>query len=155
MATSLGPDLSAGVAALERLMDDVCLVTRDAESVGDDVLNEATGELEPPDDDTNVVYGPDTVDDDGEALDGKCKIAPWGQDQPQNRQTGLIDERPRWYRLTLPLRTPVANIPIKGDRVVITSSRRDSWLLTQEFIVKEQMGSSMAVSRRLMVELVQ
>lgn len=55
-----GPDLSPAVAAVERLMDDTCTITRDPAGTDDAVLNQVTGLLE--DNPESLIYS------------GKCSI---------------------------------------------------------------------------------
>lgn len=140
MATANGPDLTTAVNAVERLMDDTCEIRFDAEGTTDDVLDEETGKLVRRAGDATLLYS------------GKCKIAPWGQDQPRVRTTDDLEQRPRWYRLGLPIDETA---PPRGAVVTMTSTRRDPWLVGKELVVKENIGSTFAVSRKVMVELVQ
>lgn len=136
MATSNGPDLSVAVGAIEALMDDTCTITTDT-GVDDDVLNPATGVLAP-------VGAPAVI------YDGKCKVAPAGQDRDRAIMEGGRSIGVREYRGSLPLD---AITPPRGAVLKITSSRRDPELVDKEFEIKDVIMSSFAVQRKLALEL--
>ncbi len=135
MAT--GPDLSSARAAVEALMDDTCLITRDVEQFSDDVLDPVTGVLVPPAPDTINIYS------------GRCKVSPEGV-QPSERREGGVDVYARTYRGAIPWGSPMPQV---GDLMSITSSYRDPELVGKVFRVKSVAVSTFLVSRRLELEL--
>lgn len=141
MATSTGPDLSFAEVAIERLMDDTCVITRDQGGTLTGTLDRDTGTIV--DSDLALVY------------DGKCSVASTTVSSTSNREEGdsLIPETS--YTVSLPLSYlrfhPNAE-PAQGDVVVVTSARRDPSLVNQGFKVGKILKRTMAVSRKMVVE---
>lgn len=136
MATDTGPDLTVAVDAIEALMDDTCTITLTS-GVGDDTLDIATGELVP--------VGTPTL-----IYDGRCKVAPAGQDRDRAVNEGGRDVGVREYKGSIPLTAPT---PPRGSVLTITSSRRDPELVGKSFEVKDLLMSTFAVQRRMSLEL--
>lgn len=135
MATTTGPDLTPAVRAVERLMDDTCVIVRNPGGVQDAVLNQVTGALVDPDS-RDPVYR------------GKCKIGGTGLVLGSRTEGGVSFEG-ETLALSLPLDSPQL---LEGDVVTMTSSRRDPQLKGQTFTVIRIIYSSMAVSRKVLVE---
>lgn len=106
-----GPDLSAGQAAVENLMEDTCLIYPPSEP-RDWVRDPDTLRMVPPFP-VAPIYG--TV-----AVPGKCKIKPGGTQAVTVIQAGVA-EASTDYRIDLPLSTPP--IP-EGSAFVLVSSLR-------------------------------
>lgn len=140
MATSNGPDLSPAKAAVERLMDDTCTITRNPDGLADAELDQDTMELVDPAGLTTV-YGPNK----------KCSVsAPGGIGiGDATREQGGEQFVLRVYQVTIPLESAEV---LKGDKVRIVSSRRDRLLVGQEFTVRDIVYGSMSVSRKLICE---
>lgn len=138
MATTNGPDLTAARVAVEKLLDDECLIRRDSDHNQDATLNETTYELEHPD--------PRTVD----VYEGACMITPMDSSLAAALADDSDDTVSR-YELKVPIDAPALQ---DGDEVTILSARRDSGLVGKTFYVRKVLYSSMAVWRKVQVELV-
>jgi hypothetical protein len=114
------------------------------------VLNPATGELEPPDPDTTVVYDDATIGDGGRGLGARCKVTPKSEARPIVTLEGGTQVLPRYYDGSIPWDAPAV---YPGDVLTITSSRRDPQLVGKSFRVRESLTSTMLVARRLVLEL--
>jgi hypothetical protein len=113
----------------DEIMDDECLVTRDAAGNTDNTWDPETGEYDGPDDDT--IY------------EGKCYVSGAGQ-QPQEDPEGGFDVNEVWYYLNIPLDVDGVEVPSlkDGDKVTITSSLRNPHLLVGSWRVQvEQLGT--------------
>ena len=135
MATTEGPDLSAGQAAFRRLCDDTCSIRRSASKYDQDPL-------------------PDTYElpvELGElAYTGKCLVRPESPEGARdvNPQTGSDTTTGR-YVVKLPFPDAAAFIAMDGDVITVTSSRRDPSLVGMRFIVVEGTARTMAVNRAM------
>lgn len=143
MAGSTGPNLDPARRAVERLMDDECVVIRDAsegeDHTDDDELDQETGALVPPDGDVAEVYA------------GKCFIsAPGGIGIGDRlRVEGGVSLTERVFQLSIPMDSPVLK---RGDLVRVTASRRNSHLVDQEFRVRDSVESTFSVSHKWILE---
>lgn len=142
MATRTGPDLSPAEAALNGLMDDICVITRDTGGTEDAVLDQSTGEL---------------IDSSPEAkYTGACLLsAPRGLVSRPQEEGGNYYSQSN-YSLSLPLkamREDPTREPVKGDYVTITSSRRDPGAVGKVFRITEVITKTMAASRKCSLEL--
>lgn len=127
MATENGPDLSAGQAAVEALMDDTCTVHRPG--AGGSV------DLDP------VTLTPVAVSG-ALVYDGKCLLKAVDQVAIEASQGGQAQTLLR-YQLKLPL----GSLDLQsGDVVTITSTRRDPNAPGSMFLVDEQLVKTMAIS---------
>lgn len=131
-----GPDLSAGEAALERIMDDGCTVQRDVSGTDEAVLDQNTGEL--------VQAGLALV------YLGKCMFrGPAGGGVVVRGDQVAVQSDPTarlplsWFRLN------PAQEPRRGDLLTITSSRRDPSTIGQVFEVKDIAAATITVARTL------
>lgn len=149
MATETGPDLSFAREQVEALMDDTCVIFLDDEGTEDDVLDEVTGELQPPADDTANVYDETTLGYEDRPLEGRCKVTPQGNDNPRYRNEAGEILSTRWYNGSIPWDSP---LPVEGAILRVTSSRRDPELVDQEFRVREVVVSTFLVARRMVLE---
>ncbi len=135
MATSEGPDLSAGQAAFRRLADDTCSIRRAAEKSDMEPI-EGTYEL--------------PVELGAQAYAGKCLVRPEGA-QPSrdsNLQTGT-DETTGRYLVKIPFPEALTYVGRDGDIIEVTSARRDPGLVGMRLIVVEGGARTMAVNRTL------
>jgi hypothetical protein len=149
VSTATGPDLSTAREAVEALMDDTCEISWDAQGVGDDVLDEETGDLLAPDPDSGLVYDATTLGDGGRELGGRCKVASIGRD-PRTTTEGGVAVLTGLYNGSIPWDAPV---PPVGATFKITSSRRDPDLVGQEFIVKDVAFGTFLISRKMTLEI--
>lgn len=149
MATQTGPDLNNARAAVERLMDDTCTITIDAQGAGDDVLNDADGSLTPPDPDASTIYDDTTTGDGGRALGARCKVSPAGL-APQTIIEGDVDISQRVYNGSIPWDAPM---PPVGGVLKVTSSRRDPQLVNEEFQIRSVVVSTFLVARKMQLVL--
>ena len=160
MASTTGPDIDTGRTAVENLMDDACIISADIEGVGDDVLDEDTGWMEPP------VPGPDSPTQynqastgingrslaDAEATGGKCKVKP-ASDTEIARYVGEggVNQAQVWYVLGLPWDAPI--MPLNSV-ATITSSRRDPALVSTELVLRAPHNvGTLLVSRKYLCEV--
>lgn len=137
MATATGPNLATAKAAVEKLMDDTCVITRNPSGLDNAVLDQGTGQL--------------TDDDPVQLYSGRCLLsAPGGLGVGEGlRERGGAEYLARTYKVSLPLGTIEFQ---RGDRVVITSSRRDPLVVGKEMVIKGVISSTFAVSRKLVCE---
>lgn len=134
MTRTLGPDLAPAVAAIERLMDDDCVIARPGAPTGR--VNPTNG---------RPMLGPA-----GEVYAGPCLVASGNPtDMPAERGgvVAPVDET----NISIPLGAPL--VPTPGDLVVITGSRRDPDLTGRVFKVLAIPYKSFAISRKLRVEV--
>lgn len=133
-------DLSAAVQAVERLMSDTVVVTRDAQGPGDDVLDESTGLLVRPDGDSTVVYT------------GPWLVTPTaGAPAIVGALATTVPETTATYRALLPLTAPELQ---PGDVLTATSVLRDPQLVGRRFQVRtEPELSSLPVARIVGLDL--
>lgn len=136
------PDLSGATATVLRLMTDAVTVTRDAQGVGDDVLNETTGQLVRPAGDTSTVWS------------GPAMLLP-GQDRGDRTVLGPTDPLPAEvagrYRALLPLSVPRL---LPGDLLTVTTAFRDALLVGRVLRVRSEGElSTFAVARVVELEL--
>jgi hypothetical protein len=122
MATSTGPNLTSARDAVERLMDDTCLIRRNELGVHDGVLDPQTGRvLEPAD--ATVVFT------------GRCKIKHRGE-----------GERQSMYEIGYPIG---GLAPAEGDEVTITSARRDPKLVGLRLRIYEVVRGTFAIQHKV------
>lgn len=132
-------------------MDDTCTITRDSDVDGirTGTLDRATGLITgttPP----TTIY-PLTGDD------GHCSLRIVGPAETTREQGGAslgMDE----YYLSLPLQYMIDHPgcePEVGDVATILTSRRDPGVVGTKYIVKRRINRTMAVSRKLIVGIVE
>lgn len=134
------PDLTFAQAAVEELMTDQCLITRDTEGAVDDIVDPTTLALTP------AAGTPITI------WAGKCGIAarnPSGQSTQGLNDEGQAQSWAARYTLKTPRESP---LPAPGDVVTVTASR-DSGMVGQVFRVIGPTFGSFRVSRRTEIEL--
>jgi len=151
VASTTGPDLAVGRQAVENLMDDGCVITRPPPP-STASLDPDTGHVVP--DDAITVYSAATEGEGGrslaeqDGLGGMCMIRMQGSRQPSWRSEGgaliLNDTR----ELKIPVDAPLVK---KGDRVQMTTSRRDPQLVTMGFRVEAVVQKTFAISRTITV----
>ncbi len=125
-------DLSPGRRALERLMEDTCLITLDASGTSDDAFDQTTGLHTPPPGDVRTVY------------DGKCLLTSQGNvGREGNRGGGSFQVT--GYTLQIPLSAPA--LPV-GAAVQLTASRRDPNLVGRRFRIDRTTYSTTAITRK-------
>ncbi len=148
MASTTGPDLTAGKEAVERLQDDACIITREAEPV----WNQVTGKTEYPA--PLTIYSSASQGEGGRSLadtdgtGGRCSIGYPSNTQPSYREEGgrqILNAIPE---AKLPIDAPLV---LEGDLVKVVSSRRDPQLVNQEFRVSDVVEKTFAISRRLVL----
>ena len=142
MATTTGPDLSAAVEAVEALMDDECVITRDLNGDEDAVLD--TNPLSP-------TYGQLVDPTDNTAVyDGRCLLkAPAGLVNRPVEQGGRIYTQGD-YELRLPITAMIddpSQEPQKGDKVVMSDSRRDPEVIGLAFRITDVTYGTIAIQR--------
>lgn len=132
-----GPDLEAGRLAVEALMDDECVILRNADWHYDDEFDPDTGELAPPDPEWEELYA------------GPCKVR---QVSERDRREGGAD---------LSTATHIGAIPVggeedihRGDVLRVTDSRRDPLLIGREFTVRTIYYGTFTIQRRFGLETV-
>lgn len=133
MATSNGPDLSAGERAVEALMDDTVRASDVVDPSGW-VLDENLRYVPPP---GTVVY------------DGKAKLKSLGVTGGSVVTEGGQQLGVDGYKLDLPLSAPEL---AEGQTVVLTSSRRMPQAAGDLFVVKAPIVKTLAVQASYLVE---
>lgn len=125
-------DLTAPRATAEATLTATCTITYDAQRHGDDVLNEATGALEPPDPDDTTLYT------------GPCTVRPTAAERV-GEEGGVV-----LYLHTYRLLLPVTAEPVIGAVATIDAvgDDGDPALVGRELIVTEVAYSSRTVLRR-------
>lgn len=136
MATETGPDLSAAKEAIEALMDDTCLITRDPAGEADSAFDPETGDLTTPVGQPILVY------------EGQCKLSKTKVQMKYSQEAGRAVPV-QSYSGGIPLES---GLPQEGDALLVTSSRRDPELAGREFRIAEVTLSSWAVQRRFDLE---
>lgn len=151
MASTTGPKLDAGRRAVERLMDDACVITRPPLD-GTGTLNTQTGNVETASD--TMIYNAASTGEDGRSLadadvqGGMCMVSSFGERQPSWRSEGgaiVLNEN---MALKIPVDAPLVK---KGDEVWITSSRRDPQLVNNRYRIEAIVEKTFAISRRLIM----
>lgn len=126
-----GPNLEPGRKALERLMDDSCVITRDPSGTADDTFDQTTGAYTPPAGDVTTVYT------------GKCLLtAQSNVGREANRGGGSYAVV--GYKLQIPVAGPLLHV---GDWVKLTSSRRDPAQVGKKFQVARPQYSTLTMTR--------
>ena len=133
-AGTTGPNLASAKRAIEKLMDDRCVIRFDVEGAGDDTFDEDTLLEAPPAFDSLYVY------------QGRCMVRTQGATET-NLAGRVVPSRS--YHVKIPVDAPV--IP-RGAVVTITAARRDPQLVGQRFTVQDAKTSTFAVSRELTCE---
>ena len=127
-----------GIAFIASQMTDTCTIDRDVRGVYDDVLNEATGELEP----SGVA--------DTEIYAGSCLVATINQGDKIQRSADMAKEY-NLYKVLLPLSTASSSVRI-GDILTVSASVSNPALVGKSFRVNKVETETHAVYRRLMIE---
>ena len=127
-----------GIAFIADQMTDTCAVTRDVRGVYDDVLNEATGELEP------------SGTADTEVYSGSCLVATINQGDKTQRSADMAKEY-NLYKVLLPQSATTGSIRI-GDTFTVTASATNAALVGKVFRVNKVETETHAVYTRLMIE---
>lgn len=126
-----GPNLEPGRKAMERLMEDTCVVSRDSSGTNDDVFNQDTGVYTPPPNDVATVYT------------GKCLLSVQGNvGREAGRGGGSFQIV--GYKLQIPISGPTLEV---GDWVELTGSRRDPANIGKRFQVGRPQYGTMALTR--------
>lgn len=128
-----GIDHRAGKDFIETFMIDRCVVTRDPQSVYDNVLDRATGKLVPPDNDNFPIY------------QGKCVVKRPRSDTAQpvvqaGQELGL-----RTYKVLLPWDESEVRL---GDMITISRSR-DPFIQGKRMRILDADGGTHALYRTL------
>jgi hypothetical protein len=128
-----------GTKFLEDQMEDSCTVDRDSRGIYDEVLNEATGMLESPNNDFDkIIYSGMCVISRVERGDKQLPIA----DMPKDFN---------YYKVLLPLNNDTGNIRI-GDRLTMNTGVHDPIIINKQFRVSKVDGATHPLYRRLIVE---
>lgn len=137
MATSTGPNLAAAQAAIERLMDDTCVVYRPVDPSATSVLDKTTGSL--------VRHGAQAP-----VYEGRCMVgtSTGGNGDTTEGGAALVTTR---YQLTLPLGAVEIE---RGDIATITSARRDPTLIGTRLRITGITAQTFAVSRKMQAKAV-
>jgi hypothetical protein len=132
-------DRIPGVALIEAQMIDTCIIRRDNMGVYDDVLNEATGLLEKPDNDI-----------DSTIYTGKCLIALVDKG---DKETPIADmpKEIDYHKVLVPQDSSTSNVRI-GDIITIVNSLHDPSLDGKEFRISKTTAATHPVYRRFMAE---
>jgi hypothetical protein len=101
----------------DNLMDDDCIITRDASGVHDDAFDPETGEYVRPDGDDGIVY------------EGDCWVSRGGN-QPMDQSVGGTTQIEEAYYLNIPLGAAEVK---DGDYIVIRASLRMQQLVGKTF----------------------
>lgn len=125
-----GPDLTAARAQVASIFDCACTVTADDEGVTDDVLDLATLELTPPDDDTTTIYR------------GPCLVRPRSQ---ANTEQGGGPVALATHQARLPVTATGVHV---GHTLTVTRSPNDPTVLGAYTVITVA-GGSFAVTRIL------
>lgn len=130
---------SPGISLIESQMVDTCIVDRDSGGVYDDVLNEATGELEPPENDFDTTV-----------YTGKCLIAAVDKGDKEISIADMPKEFD-YYKVLMPQNASTGSIRI-GDRFLISQSAYDVSLIGKEFRIFKTTSATHPVYRRFYIE---
>ncbi len=130
-------DQTADRAAVEAEMLDSVIIERDAQGIGEDVLNQTTLELVPPTPDASTVYA------------GPCTLSP-ATSNTARTEGQRQDTRQEW-NCRIPLAAP---LPQYGDRATITAVHTggDATLVGARFMVNRVYSHTIGVSRRLTLQ---
>ncbi|MFI5688603.1 DUF6093 family protein [Streptomyces sp. NPDC051636] len=125
---------------VERMLDDELRLWRDPDGGADDVLNETTGLLEPPDGAGEVVW------------EGRGAVVPMGQPALLVPLDGSIAQMPTTtaYQAMLPIAAPCAS---PGDLLTVISSSRDPQLVGRRFRVGDTAVGTFAVVRLVRLQV--
>lgn len=129
---------AAGAAFIEAQMKDTCTIDRDVRGVFDDILNEATGELE------------SSGTEDTEVYSGICLVATVNQGDKFLRSADMPNLY-NVYKVLLPQEEANGNIRI-GDILTIVTSTQSPALVAKTFRVYKVETATHPVYTRLMVE---
>lgn len=139
MSTTTGPNLAPAKAAVERLMDDTCTITRDPQGEDDSQFDGNTGQLFADQGDPEPVWT------------GRCKVSSAGLiSGTHGEQEGGATVNARIYEGAIPIDAPEILI---GDVLTLESSRRDLLLVGKQFRVTDVRYGSFSVSRKFVLEL--
>ena len=114
-------------------MSDRCTIRRDDQQEFDDVLDEATGTLTPPDNDSRYVY------------QGRCLVKPTGRGRGHLTDVGGEQVSERLHDLLIPLDARQIK---PNDVVTIDASQRDAQLVGREFVITDVIEATFAVARQ-------
>jgi hypothetical protein len=123
--------LTRAQARVEKVFLDECIITFDAEGLDDDVLDEDTGDLVAPAEDSAPLYT------------GRCSVAPTNRvvdDVSLDADQHAAQRKDPHYEFLGPL-AEVPKLPI-GALVRITASRRDPQLVDRVFRVADRPATS-------------
>lgn len=120
---------------MEKRMVDQCRITSDPEGAGDDVLDQATGELVPPASDTSTVY------------EGPCVVYLRPRAERTDEQGGAT-MTVQDYIGAIPLAETAPRI---GDTFTVTDTR-DPRFVNRSFRIVEVLGGTYAVTRDLRLQ---
>lgn len=149
------PDLTYARFAMERLMADECLITRDPQGVADDTWNPATMTYSVVDPDDIVVYGATSRGDRNRSLKGdtgvggKCKLSPVQSRSDLPREEGGRPEITRQYYATLPWDAPQVR---PGDLFQVVASARDPHAIGITFVIMNEQVKTLLVGRTVTLE---
>lgn len=129
-------DLTEATTIVEQLMDDECVITRNAVGTRDETVNEVSGRREVPAGQPTTVYT------------GKCKMR--NEFITATTREGGQDRALTRYVFGIPISAPTLRA---GDLVKITVSKRDAAKVGQTFRVIEPTFKTFAVQKRFNCEL--
>lgn len=132
-------DRLPGISLIESQMIDTCIIKRDARGIYDDVLNEATGLLEQPENDfDSTIYS------------GKCLIALVDKG---DKETPIADmpKEIDYHKVLVPQNNSSSNVRI-GDIITIVNSLNDPSLDGKQFRISKTTSATHPVYRRFMAE---
>jgi hypothetical protein len=132
------PNLERARKKIESFMTDACTISRDVQGVYDDTLDEYTGEITSPPDDTDVIYV------------GNALILPAGigrNEGAQGQPVELLGKRT--YRCYIPLSVTTITV---HDVLLVRSCMRDPGLVGRSFIVRGTYAATFAIARELDLE---
>lgn len=132
------PNLERARLRVESFMTDTCVITRDAQEVYDDIIDENTGLITKPSPDATTLY------------DGPCLLISAGIGQAEGAQGGAIELLgQRTYRGYLPL----SLLGIEAhDILTVTDCLRDPELIGRRFIIRGVYAETFAIFRLLDLE---
>lgn len=143
------PNVEPARNAIEKLMVDTCLITRDPPGVRDDTWDPVTGTYAPPAGDESIVYGPDTLGDDGRVLAGKCVFGPVQNRADLPRVEGGATTITRLYSALLPWDAPEVR---PGDLFTVVTSARDPRAPGRTLVILTEVIQTILIARRITME---